>query len=283
MKPREFLYLLGLRPRPQAYPYEVVTFELPKDGRIQYAQWRHPAETRKLIRQEAVDELRKFVAPGDVAIDIGAHTGDTTIPLALAAGREGCVLALEPNPYVFPVLAKNAELNPDKATIVPLMIAATPEPGEFDFEYSDAGFCNGGLHEGISKWRHGHAFRLRVRGENLPSYLAERFPALGPRIRFVKIDAEGYDYQVLASLKNLILAQRPFLKAEVFGLLTLAQRERLYDLLVELGYEVFLAESDVRFLGARLGRQDLMTRRHYDVFAVPRSRSDRPPLCSPSS
>jgi len=270
MKPREFLDMLGMRARPKTYPYDIVSFELPKDGYIQYAQWLHPSETTKLVRQEAVEELRRFVAPGDVAIDIGAHTGDTALPIALAAGREGCVLALEPNPYVFPVLKKNSELNPAKATIVPLMIAATPEPGDFYFEYSDAGFCNGGLHDGISKWRHGHAFKLRVRGENLQSYIAEHFPALASRIRFLKVDAEGYDYHVLASLKGLISTQRPFIKAEMFKLLRLAQRERLYDLLVELGYDVFLVESDARYLGARLDRQALMTRRHYDVFCVPR-------------
>jgi FkbM family methyltransferase len=271
MKLREFLYMLGMRPTPKVYPYEVATFELPIDGPVQYAQWLHPSETRKLIRQEAVEELRKFVAPGDVAIDIGAHTGDTTVPMALAVGREGCVLALEPNPYVFPVLQKNSELNPSKTTIVPLMIAATPEAGDFYFEYSDPGFCNGGLHDGISRWRHGHAFKLRVRGENLQSYMAAHFPALVPRIRFLKVDAEGYDYHVLASLKELIAAQRPFIKAEVFKLLNLAQRERLYDLWAELGYDVFLVESDAGYLGARLDREALMRRRHYDVFCVPRS------------
>jgi FkbM family methyltransferase len=269
MKPREFLDMFGIRARPQTYPYEIVSFDLPGDGHIRYAQWLHPSETTKLVRQEAVDELRKYIAPGDVAIDIGAHTGDTALPMALAAGREGCVLALEPNPYVFPVLTKNSELNPAKATIVPLMIAATPEPGDFYFEYSDAGFCNGGLHEGISKWRHGHAFKLKVRGENLESYIAKHFPALAPRVRFLKVDAEGYDYHVLASLRGMISAQKPFIKAEVFKLLRLAQRERLYDLLVELGYDVFLAENDARFLGARLDRHALMARRHYDVFCVP--------------
>ncbi len=271
MKPREILDLFGIRAPPKTYPYEIVSFELPRDGHIRYAQWLHPSETTKVIRQHDVDELRRFVAPGDVAIDIGAHTGDTALPIALAAGREGCVLALEPNPYVFPVLEKNAELNPAKATIVPLMIAATPEPGDFDFEYSDAGFCNGGLHEGISKWRHGHAFTLRVRGENLQSCIAERFPAFASRIRFVKVDAEGYDYQVLASLKDLIAAQKPFIKAEMFKLLGLAQRERLYDLLVGFGYDVFLVESDANYLGARLDRHALMIRRHYDLFCVPRS------------
>jgi FkbM family methyltransferase len=270
MKPRRILDMLGIRAPPRTYPYRIVSFELPTDGHIEYAQWLHPSETTKLVRQEAVDALREFVAPGDVAIDIGAHTGDTALPIALAAGRQGCVLALEPNPYVFPVLEKNSQLNPAKATIVPLMIAATPERGEFDFEYSDAGFCNGGLHDGINRWRHGHAFTLRIRGENLQAYIGEHFRELASRIRFLKVDAEGYDYQVLLSLKDLIAAQKPFIKAEVFKLLRLAQRQRLYDLLVALGYDVFLVESDARYLGARLDRQDLMTRRHYDVFCVPR-------------
>lgn len=271
MKLKEFFYMFGIQPGAKTYPYEVITFELPQDGQVQYAQWLHPSESRKVIRHEILEELRKFIAPGDVTIDIGAHTGDTTIPFALAAGREGCVLALEPNPYVFPVLKKNAELNRTKATIIPLMIAATTDPGEFYFEYSDAGFCNGGLHDSISKWRHGHAFRLKVRGENLSLYLAKHFPELVPRIRFVKVDAEGYDYQILASLRSLISTQKPFIKAEVFKHLSLVQRERLFDLLNEFGYDVFMVESDTNYLGVKLERQHVMIRRHYDVFGVPRS------------
>jgi FkbM family methyltransferase len=191
--------------------------------------------------------------------------------MALAAGPAGCVLALEPNPYVFRVLQKNAELNKGKATIIPLMFAATPEPGDFFFEYSDAGFCNGGLHAGISKWRHGHGFRLKVRGENLQSYIDAHFPGLAPRIRFLKVDAEGYDYQVLASLTDLISRQKPFIRAEVFKLLDRSQRERLYDLLVGLGYDLFQVESDVRYAGKKLDRQSLMNQRHYDVFCIPSS------------
>jgi len=271
MRIRELLYLLGIRPRPRIYASEVVSFELPKDGEVQFARWLHPAEKKKVIRQEEVEQLRKFVAPGDVAIDIGAHTGDTTIPIALAAGVEGCVLALEPNPFVFPILERNSRLNRSKTTIVPLMFAATPDPGEYTFEYSDAGYCNGGLHDSISPWRHGHAFKLKVRGENLETYIAGHFPALARRIRFLKIDVEGYEYQVLSSLKNLISTRKPYIKAEVFKLLGPAQRDRLYRLLVELGYDVHLVESDVRYLGPRLGREDLETRRHYDVLCVPRT------------
>ena len=80
------------------------------------------------------------------------------------------------------------------------------------------------------------------------------FPALAPRVRFLKVDAEGYDYQVLRSLTDLVVAQKPFIKAEVFKQLRLEQRERLYDLVVAHGYDVFVktVESDTEYLGTRL-------------------------------
>ena len=267
VKVRELSYLLGFRPPPQSYGYEVRSFDLVRDGRIQYAQWLHPGESRKEIRQEAVDRLRTFLTTGDVAIDIGAHTGDSTLPMALAVGTSGCVLALEPNPYVYPILQKNAELNPAKTHIVPLNFAATPTPGAFVFEYSDAGFCNGGLHT-VSKWRHGHAFTLRVRGENLQEYLGAHFPDLEPRIRFIKVDAEGYDLEVLRSLSGLIRARKPYLMAEVYKLSGREQRELLYDFVVGHGYEVFRIQDEA-YGGSPLNRDDLMRWLHYDILCAP--------------
>src|SRR6185295_7687850 len=110
----------------------------------------------------SIGALHGFLQPGDIAIDIGAHTGDSTLPMALAVGPAGTVFALGPNPYVFKVLEKNAGLNPSATHIVPLMFAAMPEDGEFEFEYSDEGYCNGGFHQGISRWTHGHFSKLRV-------------------------------------------------------------------------------------------------------------------------
>lgn len=269
MKPREFFYLLGLRPRPKTYPYDVATVELVGDGTVEYARWLHPAEKPKAPEAAAVAELRRYIAPGDVAVDIGAHTGDTTVPMALAAGPDGCVLALEPNRYVFPVLEENARLNRDRTRIVPLMFAATPHAGEFDFNYSDAGFCNGGMHDGIGRWRHAHAFRLRVRGENLQDYLEREHPELARRLRFVKVDAEGFDHAILASIEGLLRRRRPYIRAEVFKHLDLERRRAFYDFLTGLGYDVYRVESDANYRGEPLGRDDLMKRRHYDVFCIP--------------
>jgi FkbM family methyltransferase len=268
MKLKEAVHLLGFRPAPKRYGFEIRRFDLPKDGRVEYAQWLHPRETTKTITQESIDELRRFLKPGDVCIDIGAHTGDSTIPIALAVGPTGCVLALEPNPFVFPVLDKNAQLNAEKTRIVPLMFAATPEDGRCDFEYSDSGFCNGGRHAGISKWRHGHAFPLTVEGRNLPSYLNTHHPQLLSKLAYIKVDAEGYDLTILTTLAGLISRYRPYIKAEVYAHADRPQREQLFRFFTDQRYVVHKVESESNYRGPRIGVADLMTWRHFDVFCI---------------
>lgn len=269
MKTREIFYLLGFRPAPRTYGSEVTGFDLPRDGRVEYARWLHPRETAKTFSQESVDQLRRFLSPGDVAIDIGAHTGDSAIPMALAVGKSGVVLALEPNPYVFPVLKKNAELNWGKTTIIPLPFAATPEDGTYEFEYGDSGFCNGGLHENVSRWKHGLAFKLKVTGKNLAKYLAREHPQLLPKIRYIKVDAEGYDLTVLSTLSDVIAQYHPFIRAEVFKWTGRSQRENLFRFLAAAGYTVWRLENEGNYCGEQVGPERVMDWAHYDIFCVP--------------
>jgi FkbM family methyltransferase len=269
VKLRDLPRAFGIESAPREYPYEVATFQLPSDGEVRLARWLHPGETAKIITQESVDALRTFLREGDVAIDIGAHTGDSTLPMALAAGPTGCVYALEPNPYVFKVLKANAALNPSKTRIVPLMFAATPADGQFEFEYSDSGYCNGGLHQGIVRWKHGHFCRLVVAGRNLEAYLHMEAPESWSKIRYIKIDTEGLDHAVVQSIENLIGAARPYIKAEMYRYLSNQQRLAFYDDLRRLGYRVFMCESDCVYRGPELGPNDLSRGKHFDVFAVP--------------
>jgi len=271
VKLKELPYFLGLQPGPKTYGYKLRRFDLAVHGPVEYAQWLHPSETEKEITQQSVDALRKFLSPGDVAIDIGAHSGDSTIPIALAAGKEGCVLALEPNRYVFEVLQKNAELNRDKTNIVPLMFAATPQDAEMEFQYSDAGYCNGGRFEGMSWWAHGHAFKLLVQGRNLHSFLTANYPDFISRIRYIKIDTEGYETVVLQSLAGLIDRCRPYLKVEVYGKLDDAHRRELYRCIAGHRYLVRRIATEGDYFGEILAEQDMSKWRHFDVFCEPKS------------
>jgi FkbM family methyltransferase len=269
VKLKELPYLLGLQPGPKTYGFKVKSFDLPEDGTIEYAQWLHPKDRGTEIKQSTVDALRKFLSPGDVAIDIGAHSGDSTIPIALAVGKSGCVLALEPNRYVFPVLKKNSELNTAKTTIIPLMFAATPEDAEMEFQYSDSGFCNGGRFQGMSRWTHGHAFRLKVQGRNLHAFLRKEYPELLPRIRFIKMDTEGYESEVVRSLDSLLKECKPFLKVEVYRKLDDTQRRELFRLIAAHGYAIHKITDNGYEMGETLAEQDLSKWRHFDIFCMP--------------
>ena len=272
MKLRDVAPALGFRSRPREYGYDVATFALREDGEIRLARWQPPGERPKTITQAAIDALRSFMQPGDVAIDIGAHTGDTTIPIALAVGPSGRVFALEPNPYVFKILAVNAALNPGKTRITPLMFAATPVDGEFEFEYSDAGFCNGGRHEGVARWRHGHFHTLRVEGRNLAAHLREHAHDEAARIRYIKIDTEGFDRSVVRSLRDLIANVRPYIKTEIYRHLPADERTGYGRDLLDLGYRLFACEGETEYRGAELQPADLTRWTHFDVFAVPEDR-----------
>jgi len=191
------------------------------------------------------------------------------VPIALAVGKMGCVFALEPNRFVFPVLQKNAELNAARTNIVPLMFAATPEDADLEFHYSDSGYCNGGRFEGMSKWMHGHAFKLPVQGKNLYSFLQKEYPQHLPRIRYIKIDTEGYESVVLQSLAGLIAQYKPFLKLEVYRKLDDSQRRALYRSLAGHGYTVHKITEGGNYFGEILAEQDLNKWRHFDIFCAP--------------
>lgn len=268
MKLRHLPLALGLGPAPREYPSTVVIFTLPVEGEVRFAQWQHPAEVPKVIRQDEVTALREFLRPGDVAIDIGAHTGDSTLPIALALGTSGTVFAVEPNPYVFKVLEANAGLNRSKTNIVPLMFAAMPEDGDFTFLYSDEGYCNGGFHNSVSRWVHGHFVALRVAGRNLLGYLREHAPEALGRLRYVKIDTEGFDRVVARSLRDLLGSSHPYVKSEIYRHLPDDERAGYYNDLRTLGYRIFKCDEHYR-RGRELARADMRLWHHFDVLAIP--------------
>ncbi|HET7649822.1 MAG TPA: FkbM family methyltransferase [Gammaproteobacteria bacterium] len=269
MKLREFLYGLGVKPRTREFAFDIQRFELSREGEIEFAVWRHPAEKPKEFTQAEVDALREFLSPGDYAIDIGAHTGDSALPIALAVGPDGGVLAFEPNPYVFKILQANANLNKGKINISPFMFAATMEDREFEFEYSDSGFCNGGLHPGVSAWRHAHFFKLTVQGRNLEGLIERECPQTSSRIRYIKIDTEGYDPEVVRSIHGLIERNRPYIKTEIYKHLSSDRRKSYFRELSGLGYRLYKWENNCTYRGRAVSEKNADDWKHYDIFAVP--------------
>jgi FkbM family methyltransferase len=269
LKLRNLFELLGVRGKPKRYNYETTSIAVEGVGNVTLAQWSHPSETSKTVSAEAVQAYRAFISPGDFCIDIGAHSGDSTLPIALATGPNGAVLAVEPNPFVYHVLEKNARANRTLANIIPLFAAATPEQGIMRFEYSDSGFCNGGRHEGISPIAHAHAFNLDVFGVDLANELNSDYADLLPKLKFIKTDCEGFDLAVLESLTEVIDAHRPFIKSEVFSKTPTAARKNLLRFFLDREYEVHRVVGDHVRTGEQVGLKNIDAWKHYDVLCTP--------------
>ncbi len=251
------------------YGHSLREFNLPHDGRIEFAQWLHPYDRPTQITQSAVDALRQFVSPGEFAIDVGAHTGDTTVPMALAAGPTGCVLAIEPNPHVFKLLETNASLNREQSHIEPRCFAATEREGTFVFHYSDASYCNGGFKSQQRSWFYRRKHPLAVDGRNLLNVLKTEFADWLPNLAYIKVDAEGYDRAILESLLPILRERRPVVRTEVFRKLRAGERFALYDLLSNEGYRLHRYQNDGEPQGEQLTRDDMTRERHFDILAMP--------------
>lgn len=253
------------------YGHDMVNFDLEEVGNVDYAQWLHPSVGNYDLTSSMISFYKELTNEGDTIIDIGAWAGDTTVPMGLVVGSQGTVIALEPNPYVFKVLAKNAELNPDKTNIVALPFAATEKDGEFVFNYSDASFCNGGFLSQIKNQRHRHKFELKVQGRNLEKYLTKNHSEALKRLSLLKIDAEGYDKEILKGLSSFISVHKPNIMVECYKRLTMEERHELYDSIAVHGYHLYMIDGfEENANRVLLNRDNMKIKKHFEILATPK-------------
>lgn len=270
MKLKDVIAALGFRESPKTYGYTIKDFGLSDGDPVRFAVWQHPKCRAPEITQGAIDELRKYLSPGDAVIDVGAHIGDTAVLYALAVGHSGKVFAVEPNRYLWPVLEANATLNAQAAPIEIMPFAATGQPAKLVFNYSDPGYCNGGDLDRFGRFFHGHMYPLEVEGRNVLAELRAAHPDWLSRIRLIKTDAEGNDHAVLETMRELIVQARPFILCEVYKRTSVEQRTAFLDFLNGLGYDCHRSWPYTELKGQLLRQGDLGRWPHFDMFCVPR-------------
>lgn len=255
------------------YGFRIDKFPIENFGIVEYAQWLHPFQEPTVISSSNILFYQKLSCKGGMIIDIGAHTGDTTVPMALAVEKEGLVLGLEPNKYVYKILEKNAALNIDKTNIIPLCIAATTKDGEFTFNYSDASYCNGGFLSQIKNKKHHHNFTLKVTGRNLQDYLFENHKYDLNKLNLIKIDTEGYDKEILKTIPKILEDFKPNLIIECYKRLNVEEREELFDLVDGYGYQLYFLDNFLMFDNLeKITKSQMTSKKHFDMLAIHRSK-----------
>jgi len=253
------------------YPYEVQTFPLAKEGPVEFANWKNPLMKDFILTQAHVDSFRRFIPEGTLAIDIGTNIGDTTVPMALAAGKSGLVLGFEPNPHIVKIVEANAGLNKDKTNIKIHPYAIADKEAEFYYASSEASLSNGGISENPDSIHGSYTLPQKIKAVNLESYLNQYYPEWLSKLSFIKIDTEGYDMEIIQSIQSLLGKYQPVVEAECFSKLTVQQRNDLYDCIVNQGYEIYyfddLGNSDSE---QKLAKPDMQKWKHFNFYARPK-------------
>ncbi len=140
-------------------------------------------------------EVLKFLAkPGDVCIDVGAHIGLLTIPLALQVGPNGQVHAFEPVPRSAEGLRRALIINgiADRCSI---HVTALADRAGFARFYGGTNSMMGSLYPGNDP--SGHV--------DVPVTTIDRSFETGSKVSIVKIDAEGAEPAIARGMERIVL------------------------------------------------------------------------------
>ncbi|RAJ99964.1 FkbM family methyltransferase [Larkinella arboricola] len=253
------------------YDYQVIRLELPQYGQIEVAQWLNPLLEKPYVVSIAdVNFYKEFTKEGDFIIDIGAHMGDMTLPMALAVGKSGLVLAFDPNPIVYKILEKNASLNRDKTNIDPYRLAIATNEGEYFYNSSEATFSNGGI-SAVENSPHGkYGLKEKIQAVNLERFLNEKYQDRLSHLSLIKIDTEGLDIEIIKSIETVLTTYKPTVIFECFKRLPAKDRYELYDSIQKKGYYLYYIEKfEADTHKVRLKREDMTNWKHFDIVATP--------------
>ena len=138
-----------------------------------------------------IEFCKKEIKKGDTVVDIGANIGLYTLFFSKLVGATGKVIAFEPDPENFDVLKKNIELN--EITNVTLMQKGISNKNETMKLYKSHA---SGAHSLIkNEWAKEYT---DIQTVTLDDYFN------GEEIDMMKIDAEGFELEVIEGGKKLL-------------------------------------------------------------------------------
>jgi FkbM family methyltransferase len=218
--------------RPYIIPFaQTLKIVIPKTGSgagIYYQGFSEP---------DTADFLRRFLRPGMVMFDIGAHIGEYTLLAAKLVGESGQVHAFEPQSHLFPILSQSVQLNSFEQVVLQCS-AVSDRVGEIEFQVLDEPTMSS-IRKQATPER--PAKIVSVACTSLDEYGRER----QRKIDLIKVDVEGAEkfvFQGAAALLNLPPQQAPIWIFE-YAPNSYAdfayQPEEILQLLKDYGYEVW--------------------------------------------
>jgi FkbM family methyltransferase len=206
--------------------------QIPESLKLFYRAWKYRLQEDRA----EIAFLRRRVTRGMTVFDIGAHKGGYTYWMARAAGRSGTVVAFEPQEAGAALLGSlfNGAVRVERLAVADREGTARffiqPQPYSVSFEASI-----------VDKYENATAVEVHL--TTIDSYC--RSHHLAPH--FIKIDVEGFEWEVLTGGSEVLAACRPLLLIEIEERhIGLARMNELFSFLEARGYEGFFFDGGKR-------------------------------------
>jgi FkbM family methyltransferase len=176
---------------------EIVGTEIYRDGFIE------PSVTRVML---------EYLRPGMVVFDVGAQYGYHSLVAASLVAPRGVVVAFEPARHAFRLLSRNLAMV-DGAITENLAVGA--QSGTVDFH--DFGARHSAVNTVLSTPRIPSRERVSLRAREYPvriTTIDDYVTATGLVPDFVKLDAEGSEYDILHGMQAVLRDASPMLSLE---------------------------------------------------------------------
>jgi FkbM family methyltransferase len=168
---------------------------------------------------------------GDFVIDIGANIGCFTVLAASLVGDDGQVIAIEPDPETYQQLLSNIQIN-NLHNVTALNIAVTSENTPITLNVSPNSLYTSIYTEIDDKYLTGKT--ITVDGRTLTSLIDQ---LQIKEIQLLKMDCEGAEYNILASLDENISCKIKQISMEVHKIPEHDPKE-IEDSLMNLGFKL---------------------------------------------
>lgn len=176
----------------------------------------------------------KSLNPGDVFFDIGANSGFFSLLVHKLLNGSGAVHAFEPSPFHFKILARNGRY--------PRMIlnkkAVFSHTGELEFYENNKLFStiNVDFFKDVDHYKKEKFKKIEVPAIDLDTYCASKNVVPS----FMKIDAEGAEFDVLMGAQTILREGKPVIMMEVLrSPHDHTNHDKAIELLASLGYKPF--------------------------------------------
>ena len=186
------------------------------------------------IEPNVARSIIKFVSKNDVVIDVGAHFGFFTILMAELVGAKGKVHSFEPIPSTFNVLKKNTDSFQNIQINREAIWRFNDQLYLNDYGLNDSAFNSYRDSRGLNKRK---IKRVKVKAINLDEYI--KIKKINPK--FIKIDAESTEFEVLEGMDFILKNIKPVICLEIgdLGVKGAKKSRNVIEHLLSYGYEVF--------------------------------------------